>query len=65
MTDKDIKILQASIDNMHVKLITIYSDCLTAAIEDKENREAMKSRISCDWTASYVAAQAAASQPVP
>ena len=53
MNEKELKVLQASLDNLHVKLTTVYGVLLTANIPAGLESEEIKTDLWKSWSDSY------------
>ena len=53
MTNTDIKILQASLDQLQKQMNAIYTHALCNSIPDDTKRKELKLKTSMEWTAAY------------
>ncbi|MCW1926337.1 hypothetical protein OKA05_27540 [Luteolibacter arcticus] len=60
--DENIRVLQASIDQLYTKLMQVYSDQVIANIGDADERSRAKVHIAEEWVESYSAAKAKAAE---
>ena len=54
MTDNtDLKTLQASVDHIHLKMMSIYGELMTSSVHDEKTRQEMKRQIFSEWAEAY------------
>lgn len=64
MQNTEIKILQASLDQLQRQLNAIYTHMLCDCIPDDDKRKDLKLKTSMEWTATYEEAKAKAAAGV-
>ena len=60
--DENIRILQASIDQLYTRLMQVYSDLATSGVYDGDERSRLKVQIAEEWVESYSVAKAKAAE---
>lgn len=67
MNQKEIIILQASIDHIHGKLMSVYGELMSSnvLVTTEAQRKTIKQDICTEWTASYMKAKQDASAVPP